>query len=124
MAVTNSQIVIPLKAGADLSSSQYCLVKVNDENEVVVATAGTDKIIGVVQNTPVSGEVAEVAIAGRTKIKASAGIADGVAVTATTGGKGVGTTTPGDCAIAITLTTVSNANEIVDAVIVNTRVPA
>lgn len=124
MAVTNSQIVIPLKAGADLSSSQYCIVKVNDENQVVVATAGTDKAFGVLQNTPVSGEAAEVAIAGRTKIRVSAGIADGALITATTGGEGVTTTTAGDWVTALALTTVANNDEVVDAVIVNTRVPA
>ncbi len=57
MSVANSLQTIPMKAGADLSGAQYCFVKVSDENTVVVATAGTEAILGILQNTPVAGKL-------------------------------------------------------------------
>jgi hypothetical protein len=87
-------------AGADLSSSQYRYVKLHStQNQVVVATAGTDKIIGVLLNAPKSGWEARVGLlngAGTYQIVASAAIALGAYVTATTGGKAVTTTTAGN----------------------------
>src|SRR5258708_1163958 len=87
-------------AGADLSSSQYCLVKLDTtQNKVVVATAGTDNIIGYLQNAPKSGDVARVTLLnghGTTQVIASAAISLGAFITATTGGKAVATTSSGD----------------------------
>src|SRR5690242_10406234 len=95
------------KAGADLSSSQYRFVKLDStQNQVVVATAGTDNIIGVLQDTPTSGDAARVTLAnagGTTLITASAAISLGAYVTATTGGKAVATTTSGNHVIGIAL---------------------
>jgi hypothetical protein len=95
------------KAGADLSSSQYCFVKLDStQNQVVLATAGTDKIIGVLLNAPVSGDVAEVGLlsgSGTYKIKASTSISLGAYVTATTGGKAVTTTTAGNVVAGIAM---------------------
>lgn len=71
MAYESSQPVkISLKAGADLSAEQFKFVKLNSSGDVVVAAATTDRPIGVLQNTPTSGQVADVAIAGITKVKA------------------------------------------------------
>jgi hypothetical protein len=87
-------------AGADLSSSQYRFVKLDSvQNKVVAATAGTDKIIGVLQNAPVSGGEARVTLlnaTGTIPVIASTIIALGAYVTATTGGKAVTTTTAGN----------------------------
>src|SRR6476660_9752458 len=87
-------------AGADLSSSQYCLVKLGaTQNQVVVATAGTDNIIGYLQNAPKSGAEARVTLVnagGTTQVIASAAISKGAYVTATTAGQAIATTTSGD----------------------------
>jgi hypothetical protein len=54
-----------LLAGADLSSSQYYVVKLaSTAGEVVAASAVSDMQIGLLQNDPADGEVAEVAIGG------------------------------------------------------------
>ena len=87
-------------AGADLSSSQYRYVKHGStQNQVVVATSGTDKIIGVLLNAPKLGWEATVGLlngSGTYQIVASAAIAKDAYVTATTGGKEVTTTTAGN----------------------------
>jgi len=54
-----------LKAGADLSSSQYKVVKfASTAGEVVAVSATTDNAIGVLQNDPADGEAALIAITG------------------------------------------------------------
>jgi len=87
-------------AGADLSSSQYRYVKHGStQNTVVVATSGTDKIIGVLLNAPKANDVAEIGLlngSGTYYITASAVIAKDAYLTATTGGKAVATTTAGN----------------------------
>jgi hypothetical protein len=126
MAVAANRQLITLKAGADLSAAtnQYTLLKMSDDNTVVQATAGADNIVGILQNCPANGAAASVCIGGRSKLRASAAIADGAAVTATTGGKGVTTTTAGNCIAGRAVTTVANADEIVEVLIDITRVPA
>jgi hypothetical protein len=58
-------------AGEDLSTKQFHFVKINNGNgDVVAVSAATDRPIGVLQNTPTSGQAAEVTIVGGTKIKA------------------------------------------------------
>jgi len=69
MAVEGAQ---PLKtsaiAGADLSAKQFYFVKLSADNTVVVCAAATDKPIGVLQNTPVAGDAAEICVIGETKV--------------------------------------------------------
>lgn len=58
-------------AGEDLSAKQYHFVKIdNGDGDVVAVSAATDRPIGVLQNTPTSGQAAEVLIVGGTKIEA------------------------------------------------------
>jgi hypothetical protein len=58
-------------AGADLSTKQYHFVELdNGTGRVTVADGATDRPIGVLQNTPLSGEAAEVCIVGGTKVVA------------------------------------------------------
>jgi hypothetical protein len=51
-----------LVAGADLSSSQYKVVKLDSSGDVVIAGAGEG--IGILQNNPLSGQICEVAWIG------------------------------------------------------------
>lgn len=117
MSVANSQVLIPFRAGADLSAAanQYKFVKVSGESEVNVA-ADTDVAIGVLQNRPEQGEGAEVAIAGRVQVRAGAAIADGDQVTCNASGQAIVATT-GEPIFGIALTTVANADEIVDVLL-------
>lgn len=78
MAVEGILQAVPgLKAGADLSAKQYFLVKLTADFTVDVCSAVTDIPIGVLQNAPVSGEPANVAAFGLTKIVASAALTAG-----------------------------------------------
>ncbi|MFW6176594.1 MAG: hypothetical protein ACOC40_02720 [Thermoplasmatota archaeon] len=63
-----------LVAGADLSTSQYKIVKLSDENTINVCTSTSDKPLGVLQNDPSSGEIAEVMAIGVTKIQVNSSL--------------------------------------------------
>lgn len=74
--------------------------------QVVVATAGTDKIIGVTEDSAAAGEVVSVRLRsapGTVKVKAGGTIAVGDLVTATTAGKLIATTTAGDQVVGMAL---------------------
>lgn len=70
-------IDISLKAGGDLSAKQYRFVKLSADYTVVIAAAATDKVIGVLQNDPVSGAAAIVRIFGRSKVESDAALSVG-----------------------------------------------
>ena len=74
-------------ANADLSSSQYRIVKVAADNSVNTSGGSTDDIIGVLQGTPESGSSAEVAVEGTTKVLANGTLSAGDLVTSDSNGK-------------------------------------
>ncbi len=77
-AYTEGQMKIgTLKAAADLSGKQYHIVKLASATTVNVCSAITDVPIGILLNKPESGEVAEICIAGISKIIADGTIAAG-----------------------------------------------
>jgi hypothetical protein len=88
------------KAGADLSAKQYFIVKQDTVQEtVVLASAATDVLVGVLQNKPKSGENAEVCLrsaGGTSKIKLGGTVSAGDHLTADSNGKAVATTTGAD----------------------------
>lgn len=75
--ISNYSVKISLVAGGDLSSSQYKFVKLDSSGQAVAVAAATDRPIGVLQNNPTSGGVAEVLVAGGTKIKLGGNVAEG-----------------------------------------------
>jgi len=77
MSYGGEYITIPgLTAGADLSSSQYCTVKMaSTAGQVIICAAATDVPVGVLQNKPTSGQAAEVATLGVVKAKLGASVA-------------------------------------------------
>lgn len=86
-------------AGADLRTFQYKAVKLNSSGQVVAATAATDVIIGVLDNTPNTGELASVWVRsshGTFKIVLGGTVAVGDAVTANASSLGITTTTAGN----------------------------
>lgn len=86
-------------AGADLSAHQYKIVKLNSSDEVVAATAATDVILGVLDNTPADGESASVWLRsanGTFKVKLGGTVAIGDAVTSNGSSVGIATTTAGN----------------------------
>lgn len=85
MSVTNHGDKLNLAAAADLSTFQHCLVKQTSDTQVNVATAATDKVVGVLQNKPKSGETASIAnvSAGSTfKVKLGGTVTRGARLTA------------------------------------------
>lgn len=77
---------------ADNAITQYALIKVTSTG-CDIATADTDKIIGIAQYAAAAGEHVTVRFGGTSKCVSSGSVAAGDLVTATTAGKGVTTTT-------------------------------
>ena len=90
-----------MTAGADLSTHQYKLVKFGASKSEVVLCGNAEKPLGVLMNSPKSGEVAEVAVQGGAKVKIAstmsslggsvASAASGVARAAVAGEWAIGT---------------------------------
>lgn len=90
MAIEGALQLIPgLKASADLSAKQYYGVKMSGDLTVDVCAAVTDLVVGVLQGTPVSGQAADVAFSGVTKMLAGGTITAGQLVGVTNAGKAV-----------------------------------
>ena len=78
MAYEAAQIKVgQFTASADLAAKQYHFVKMSGNNTVTVCAAITDLPIGILQNAPSSGGVAEVALFGISKVKADGTLAAG-----------------------------------------------
>lgn len=89
-----------LVAGADLSASLYFFVKLNASGNLVLGAAGTDNIVGIVQNNDGgSGAGATYRFGGTSKVKLGGTVAIGDWVTSDAAGKGVATTTDGNVAV-------------------------
>lgn len=86
MAFSNSLQTFSAPAGADLSASQYRFVTMS-AGTVVLAGDGADAI-GILQNTPVSGEAAEVGYSGVSKLSADAAFAIDAAIASSADGQG------------------------------------
>ena len=78
MAYESPQVLVgTLTAAADLSAKQYHFVVLASATTVNVASAITNAPIGILQNTPESGEQAIVAISGISKVVADGTLAAG-----------------------------------------------
>ena len=87
--ISNYSVKVSLVAGGDLSALQYKFVKLDSAGKVVTCAAATDRPIGVLQNDPESGEVAEVVVVGGTKLKLGGTVTEGAIVSPNTTGAGV-----------------------------------
>lgn len=87
-------------AGADLSSAQYCGVKVNSSGVIVLAGAG-EFGIGILQNAPASGAVGFVRVASISIMKADGtGVTRGDKISTAANGLGRASTAAGTGALA------------------------
>lgn len=104
------------KAGADLSAKQYYIVKLDTvQNQVVLAAAATDKLLGVLLNAPVANQEARVHMnTGTVKVVAGAAITLGAYVTSDGSGKAVATTTDKDKTIGIALQAAAADGDIIE----------
>ncbi len=106
-----------LKAGADLSTKQYYLVKLDTSTGDIILADANAVCMGVLQNNPTLGEFAEVAwIAGGANVIAGGAITIGATVMSDANGKAVVTTAAGDNIIG-TATKAAVLDDIVPIVI-------
>jgi hypothetical protein len=102
-----------LLAGADLSSSQYKIVKfASTAGEVIVGALATDNLIGVLMNDPADGEAADIAVLGIAKVQCEASQNAGAWVTSSTTGRAKVTSTGNDDVIGKLLEASSDAGDI------------
>ena len=104
-----------LLATATLASKQYYIVQASSTaGEVKQSdTAATDPILGIVQNDPAAGEVAEVAFQGICKAAAETGVSYGDSLTVSSTGRVKTTTTDGDRIVGLALEATTAAGDII-----------
>jgi hypothetical protein len=120
MAYQQAQTNITLKAGADLSAKQYFFVKIDANGDVVLAGNG-ENAIGVLQNAPASGEAANIAVAGVSKviIGDTTSLDSGVVISSDANGKAtLGVST--DFALAILIEDTTANDDVVSCLIQKT----
>ena len=92
MAAHSEPKIYAFYAGEDLSSKQYCFVKFDStdtSSKTVLGAGANEKTMGILQNAPASGEIAEVAIVGGgAKLKINEAISAGDLLTPTSGSLG------------------------------------
>lgn len=116
MATSGPTMFLPgLVASGDLSSSQYKLVRAASTAGAVVVVDGdqTDIVLGVLYNTPTSGQEAEIAIGPVVKAQGEASLTYGSYVTGDTTGRLKASTTANDDIFGITLEASSTAGDII-----------
>jgi len=100
-------------AAADLSAKQFHAVKITAAFAVNLTSVAGESTFGVLQNTPTSGQAAEVMHTGVTKVVAGAAISAGADVMAGADGRVITAATAGSKIIGRALEAAVNANEIV-----------
>lgn len=89
MSTDNKLFTVPFEAGADLSGKQFYAVKLNSSKQVVLVTAITDIVLGILQNTPdAQGKEASVCLEGISKFVFGATLVPGVLAGVDSDGKG------------------------------------
>ena len=104
-----------LVAGANLSALQYTFVKLNTAGAVVAASASGEKVIGVLQNKPTSGQVCEIVHLGLCPVKAGAAIASTGTIMTNASGAAIASATTGSTIVGYACETAAAANEIITA---------
>lgn len=106
MATSNDPILLSLEAGADLSAAQWLLVKVGTtQNQVVLATAGSDAIGVLYEPNSAAGRAVAVAVGGIVRAYAGGTVAIGAKVAADSAGKIITAVTGGTVSVLGTATT-------------------
>ena len=75
-------------AGESLTAKQFHFVKLHTDGLVYACAADTDNPVGILQNKPASGEMAEVMLFGISKLASNAALTAGVYVGTHTDGRG------------------------------------
>lgn len=103
-----------LSAASSLASAQYYVVQLcSTVGQVKLATSGTSKVIGVVQNDPAASEAADVAFLGIVKAACEASTTVGSFLTSSSTGRVKITTTDADRIVGMALESYSTAGGII-----------
>lgn len=86
-------------ASEDLSSHQFGIVQLDASGTLEKGEGATDLLVGVLQNTPESGQAATYRFGGTSKVIAGGAVTIGAYVTADSSGHAVATTTNGNVII-------------------------
>ena len=98
----------------DLRAKQYYIMQMDSSGDCEIGEGATDLLIGVLQNTPESGQAANVRFAGTSKVLAAGAISIGDWVTTDSAGKAVATTTDKNVVIGKALEAGTNAGDIIE----------
>ena len=106
MANHTSGNYVSRATGADLSTSQYCIVKQNSSKKLVLSAASTDNHFGVLQDVTAAGSGVNATAfvrnaAGTFKVLLGSSVTIGDQLTSDSSGHAVTTTTSGDEVIGI-----------------------
>jgi len=93
-----------------LIAKQFYIVKQHTDGTVILAAAGTDHILGVLQNKPAVGAAAIFRFIGTTKVIAGGAINPGDNVTSDSNGKAVATVTNKDVVLGTAILTAAAAS--------------
>lgn len=101
-----------LQASADLSSDQFCAVKVyaSADLQVALASTGGEAILGILQNKPTAGQAADVRFTGVSKARAGNSYSRGAGLMTDTSGRLI-TATSTNVIVAIALEASGAADE-------------
>jgi len=113
---------ITLVAGADLSAIQYHFVKLDADGKAV-ACGANEVSIGILQNTPESGEAARVRVLGTSKLVMNEAVDEGEAITSTDTGAGEVVDLADEYAGAIDIEAATAQNDIVEVLITHMYSP-
>jgi hypothetical protein len=96
-AVQNSPQLDSIAAGADLSSNQFLLHKINTSGQLVIAATRGERVHGVLQNEPAAqGRAASIAYGGLVRVKAGGTFQEGVDLTTDASGQAIEATLSSD----------------------------
>jgi hypothetical protein len=98
MATSSQPKILAFNAGEDLSAHQYKHVKFGADEKTVVLCGLGERAVGILQNAPKSGEVAEVAIyGGGAKVKCVGVLAKGASISSDVNGFAITALTTHNC---------------------------
>jgi len=114
---------ITIVAGDDLSTIQYHFITLDADGKAV-ACGANEVSIGILQNTPESGEAARVRVLGTSKLVMNEPVAPIIMITSTTTGAGEVVDGVDEFAGAICLEEATAQNDIIEVLLIHTYVPA
>lgn len=101
-------------AGESLASAQYHIVQLDAAGAIEIGEGATDKLVGVLQNKPASGEAAIYRFLGTSKVVAGGVVTLGDWVTSKSDGRALTTTTDLDVIIGRALETSAADGDVIE----------